>query len=377
MFREGTLRVAGALLLLVLAAGCVSKAPIWVGFVAELTGKRGQLGVDARDGAQLAVDMINEQGGIAGRSVQLLVRDDKGDPEIARQMDAALVEQGVVAIIGHTTSGQAAAVFEQINAAEVVLLSPGASSEQFSGQADYFFRALPTTDLMGGALAWHIYYNCNARDLVCVYDENNRSYGEFFWQAVQAKFEALGGKAGHLFTFTPDETALDALMMQVQAVEPEGVVFIASPVDTALMVQYGHQQGLNARLFSSPWAQSDALLEKGGQAVEGLEMIAGYTPQTPYPPSQRFAEQFEARYGRQPTLLASNGYEAVLVLAYALKQTRGQRQGLPEALVRVKDLEGAYSPISLDEYGDARRDVYIARVKDRAFEIVDVISPEN
>ncbi len=377
MLNKRLVRVGGSLLFLIWVVGCVSKAPITVGFVAELTGKRGQLGVDARDGAQLAVDVLNEQGGINGRPIQLLVRDDKGDPETAQQVDAALVEQGVVAIIGHTTSGQAAAVYDQINAAQVVLLSPGASSEQFSGQADYFFRALPTTDLMGEALAWHIYHNRNVRHLVCVYDESNRAYGEFLWQAIKVKFEALGGEAGQLFTFMPDETALDALMQQVQAAAPEGVVFIASPVDTALMVQYGHQQGLEARLFSSPWAQSDALLEKGGQAVEGLEMIAGYTPQIPYPPSQRFAEQFEARYGRQPTLLASNGYEAALVLAYALKQTQGRAQGLPEALVTVKDLEGAYSPISLDEYGDVKRDVYIAMVKDRAFEIVDIISPED
>ncbi len=375
MFKGVAVRGLRALLFLILVVGCAPKAPIWVGFVAELTGKRGQLGVDARDGAQLAVDMINEQGGIDGQSIQLLVRDDKGDPETARQVDAALVEQGVVAIIGHTTSGQAAAVFEQVNASGVVLLSPGASSEQFSGQVDYFFRVVPTTDLMGEALALHIYQNRDVRDLICVYDESNQAYADLLWQAVKVKFEALGGKTRPIFTFTPDVTALDALMTQVKAIEPAGVMFIASPVDTALMMQYGRQQGLQARLFSSPWAQSDALLEKGGKAIEGLELIAGYMPQIPYPPSQRFAEQFEERYGRPPGLLASNGYEAVLVLAYALRQTRGQAQGLPEALVTVKDLEGAYSPISLDEYGDVMRDVYIAVVKDRSFEIVDVISP--
>jgi branched-chain amino acid transport system substrate-binding protein len=84
MFKRGVLSVMGSLLFLALVMGCVSKAPIAVGFVAELTGKRGQLGVDARDGAQLAVDRINEQGGIGGRSIQLLVRDDKGNPDTAR-----------------------------------------------------------------------------------------------------------------------------------------------------------------------------------------------------------------------------------------------------------------------------------------------------
>ena len=257
----------------------------------------------------------------------------------------------------------------------MVIISPGASSTQFSGQADYFFRIVPTTDLMGALLARHIYTNRHIQLLSCIYDSRNQAYAEPLWQAVQKEFEALGGTSGQTFAFTSGASDLQALMMQVKTVNPEAILFIASGIDVALMAQYGQQQGIEVQLFSSSWAQSPELLQKGGQAVEGLELMVGYTPDMPYPPSQEFARRFEARYKRQSSLLASNGYESMLTLIEALEHTGGKTQGLPEALAAIQDLEGTYSSISFDQYGDVKRPMYMARVENGQFTIVSVVSP--
>ena len=142
-----------ALLGVLVLAGCQSTPPIKIGLAVELTGRRADLGVAARDGAVLAVENINANGGVAGRQIELLIMDDQGDPQIARQVDQQLVSQGVVAIVGHLTSEQTAAAFEQMNQAGVVLFSPTSSSGDFSNQADYFFRIMPSNDLMARSLA--------------------------------------------------------------------------------------------------------------------------------------------------------------------------------------------------------------------------------
>jgi branched-chain amino acid transport system substrate-binding protein len=212
---------------------------------------------------------------------------------------------------------------------------------------------------------------------VCIYDLNNRSFAEPLWRAIQATFLELGGKAQAVYTFKSGETELKALMAEVVAVEPEGVLFIASPIDTALMIQYGRQAGLEALLFSSSWAQTEELIEKGGRAVEGLELAAGYDPQSSYPAFEPFVARFKTRYNRQPNMLASNGYEAVLVLAYALEQTTGRAEGLPEALTTVRNLAGVRGSLSINEYGDVERDIYIVRVNNSQFEIINTISPSD
>ena len=60
--------------------GCMKKEPVKIGFVADLTGKQAELGVQERNGVQLAVDKVNAAGGVAGRPVELVIRDDQGKP---------------------------------------------------------------------------------------------------------------------------------------------------------------------------------------------------------------------------------------------------------------------------------------------------------
>lgn len=109
-------------------SGCAYRSPIRVGFAGELTGRQADLGVHGRNGAQLAVEAINAAGGVAGRPIELLVRDDRGTSEGAQAADRELISEGVVAIIGHMTSAQTVAGRLVTELAKMVLFSPAAST---------------------------------------------------------------------------------------------------------------------------------------------------------------------------------------------------------------------------------------------------------
>lgn len=355
--------------------GCANRGPVLLGFSGELTGRRGDLGVAARDGAQLAVDEINQQGGINGRPLKLIIKDDQGDPVVAQQVDRELIDTGVVAIIGHITSAQTAATLNQANQAKVVLFSPASASHLFSGQKDYFFRNQPSTELMGKALALYIRNTYHISQLLVIYDTENQAFAEPLWQTVDQEFVKLGGNATQKVPFSSKEADLRELVSRVGASKPEAVLFISSPVDTALLIQYAHQLHLETKVFSSTWAVTSELLEKGGQAIEGLELAAVYDPQNSLPAFQTFTKNFEARYKRKPDFLALYGYEAVLIIAHALGQTGGNAEDLPEALVKIKNLAGPQGEISMNDYGDVNREIYIVRVKGNRFETVTAIQP--
>jgi branched-chain amino acid transport system substrate-binding protein len=363
------------LLLGLLLAGCSSHAPIKIGYAAEITGRRGEIGVAGRDGASLAVDWINAQGRIQGHPLELVAMDDKGDPETARRVDQELIQQKVAAIIGHITSEQTAAVFDQINQAGVVLLSPTSSSSQFSQQKDFFFRVVPDTTALGKAIAYHVFTNRGIRQLTGVIDLNNQSFSQPLWQAIQDEFVRLGGETVQLYTFTTGQTDLKQLMNEVAASQPQTILFVASGIDTALMVQYVRQLTGDIPLFSSTWALTDELIDKGGKAVEGLELGAIYNPDLQTSEYQDFLDRFEKRYRRQPGLAASHSYEAVMVLAHALEQTGGDTASLPQALAQIKNFRGLQGNISFDEYGDVQRDIYIAKVVGGEFVIIATVPP--
>jgi len=375
LMKRATL-VGICLVLMVSAMGCGRSAPILVGLAVELTGKQSDIGINIRDAALLAVDTINAQGGVNGRPLKLLIRDDKGNPDVARQVDAELVQENVVAIIGHYTSGQTAAVFDQVNQAQVVLISPSATSTDFNGKADYFFRLMPDNGFFSTAFVDYIYTQHSIRHLAGAYDLNNRSYSETYWNAAQAEFEKLGGESSTAFPFRSGETDLKALAEQVNAAHPDAFLMISSAVDAAILAQYIRQSGSNIPLFATPWTQTTQLLEKGGQAVNGMEICTPSNPEEQGAAYNDFAKRFEERFGRQPLQATSQAYEAVLVLAAALEKTNSQAEGLPAALTAIKDFPGLQGIISFDQYGDVRRDVYIVQIKDGKYVTIATIPPK-
>ncbi|GAK52194.1 extracellular ligand-binding receptor [Candidatus Moduliflexus flocculans] len=360
-----------------LLMGCKSKPPILVGFSGELTNSRSGGGVFCRNGIELAVEELNRNNGIHGRLIQLVTKDDQNRPEIARQVDAELAAQGVVAIIGHVTSAQTAATFAQNNQARMVVVNPVSASAEFSQQQDYFFRVVPGNDLLSRALARYIIQQRHIRTITGIYDIGNRTFSETFWKLFQQEFERLGGSARKELIFVAGRTDFQQFATQIQTTAPDALLVMASPVDTAFLLQYLAKQGVRVPTFSSTWAQTEQLIEKGGNAVEGLEMVSVYHPSNPYPAFQPFIKRFMERFKREPTFHAAYGYEAMLVLAEALKHTQGQTSGLPDALSSIRNFPGVQGLISMNAYGDVSRDVYIVRVSNGQFEIVATIPPEN
>lgn len=358
-----------------LISSCLSQESIKIGYAGELSGKRAEMGVDARNGAQLAIEIINANGGINGRPLELIVEDDRGEPEVAKEIDAKLAKAGVVAVIGHITSGQTAAVLDQINQDKVVLLSPTASSSQFSNQKDYFFRVQPSTDIQGASLARYAYHTMKLRQVSGIYDLGNEAFAGAMWQAFVAKFEELGGQIVQEFTFTSGQTDLNAFTQEVMDTAPSALVFVSSAVDTAFIIQQINlHEGEKPVFLSSTWAQTKELLAKGGRAIEGLPLTAMYNPANPNPAFQEFVQKFETRFNRKPDFAGANGYEAVQVLAEALKQTDGKAEGLPEALITIKNFPAIQGDLSLNEYGDVERDVYMMVVENGQFNLVETVS---
>jgi branched-chain amino acid transport system substrate-binding protein len=322
------------------------------------------------------VDEINAKGGINGRPLEVVIKDDGGTPEIAKQVDAELINDEVVAIVGHITSGQVAGVLELMNQEKMVLLSPTGSSAQFSYQNDYLFRVISATDEQAIVLANYAYEDLGLRQVTGICDEMNKSFSESTWQSFQAEFKELGGEAEKCFGFTPGKTDLASFIQEVMASEPATIMFASSDIDTALMIQHIRQLSPDIPLISASWAQTSQLLAKGGDAVEGMHLVALYDLDNPDPVFQEFVQKFEKRYNRTPDFSAAFAYETVLLLAKGLEQTGGKREGLPEALATVQDLPGVQGTISMNEYGDAKRGIYIAAIENGTYKVVDKIQAD-
>jgi branched-chain amino acid transport system substrate-binding protein len=354
---------------------CIGKGPIRVGFVAQLTGVQAELGVQERNGVQLAVERINAAGGVDGRPIELVVRDDLGTPDGARAADRELMDADIVAIIGHATSGQTLAGLAITNPARVVMLSPTATAPQLGGRDDFFFRIAYSLVDRAHALARRIYQGRDLHRVAVIYDADNTAYSKAFMEAFTDKFQSLGGKLVTWVDFSSTaQPDFNPLVAQLQASHPNGLLIIAADMDTALIAQRTRLMGWPIPVFSTAWAKTETLINNGGKAVEGLEIEFANPPNDDAPDYLDFKRRFQDRFGQSPSFGAALGYEAAGVLAAALKKTGGKAEGLAQALVGIKNFKGLTDTFDMNRYGDAVRPFYLGTIHNGKYVEIDTLS---
>ncbi|MBS1155034.1 MAG: transporter substrate-binding protein [Proteobacteria bacterium] len=348
-----------------------NRKPIRVGFVAQMTGKQAELGVQERNGVLLATEKINAAGGIAGRKIELVIRDDFGLPEKAKSADEELIKSDVVAIIGHATSGQTLAGLQISNPARVVMLAPTVSTPALSGLDDYFFRVYPTFKDSARAFAEHVYKTSGLKKMAIIYDTDNTAYAQTYSSTFSDRFSSLGGaisgQAGFSSATQPD---FSPLLTTLHKDKPDGLLIIASDIDTALVAQRVRIMGWNIPLFTSAWAQTETLINHGGKAVDGMKLEQSFALSSQDPLFIEFKSNYQSRFGNTPSFGAAFGYEAAMVLAEALKKTGGKPDKLKNALLETGNYKGLIDSFSIDRFGDVQRPFYLSAIENGKFVIV-------
>ena len=257
--------------------GCEPPEPIRIGFVGGTSGRVADLGIAGRDAVLLAVELRNQSGGVAGRKVKLLIKDDQQNPEVARRAVRDLIEQGVVAIVGPMTSAMAIAVVPIANEAKVLLMSPTATTDDLTGLDDYFFRLNTSARDNASRIArYHVGQNTTRR-LAATYDLRNKSYTENWLDSFRVNYVQGGGEVVKVIGFeSGGETTFLQLAQDLLAAPVDGVLIAANSVDTALLCQQIRKLGSRVPIISSEWAATERLIEPGGKAVEGVIMAQNF-----------------------------------------------------------------------------------------------------
>lgn len=347
--------------------GCENKMPIKVGFAGCLSGRLSDLGTAGRNGVMLAIEQVNETGGINGRLVELIIKDDKHDPDVAVQVDKELIEEGVVAIIGHMTSAMSVAAVPLINKEKMLMISPTTSTNELTGIDDYFFRVMSPNITEIEHLAYHLFNMMELRKIACVYDLSNRVFTEEWYQNFKTEFENLGGKLSFVTTFTSGEeiSYLD-LAKNLLSSTPDGLIIIAGALDTAMISQQVRKLGSDVLIASSGWSKTPDLIQHGGSAVEGLIFSQAYDNESQHSNYLRFKKQFRERFGKELDLGSVFGYEAAQLLFTALSRNDTVEK-LKETILKQRTFEGLQGDVTIDKYGDAKRKRFLIIIKDGQF----------
>lgn len=350
-------------LALVLAACGRGSGPVRIGIAGPFNDS---VGAPMQRAAELAAAEINAKGGIGGRKLELVLRSDYGEPDSAVSVAQALVDSGVIAVVGHVYSGTTLASAPVYNAARVVQISPSSSSPLVSGAGPYTFRTCPSDLQQGAALARYVADRLNLRRGTILY--LNDDYGRGLRQTFASEFIQLGGMVEEIDPYlgdTPDVSGyIERLARQGTS---QFVFFGGNRGEAEVALRTARQRGVKV-----PFLGGDALegLEQAGALAEGSYISNAYMPSFDTPRNREFVYAYGKRYPQaiEPNQPAAATYDILYLLRDVM--SRGVLRGLAlrDAVGRVGNgapaFEGVTGQIAFDSVGDVpRQRVIIGRVE--------------
>lgn len=360
---------AALLLAVALAlAACGQGDPIRIGFVGPLTGTFADLGVQGRNGAQLAIEDANDQGGIDGRPLEFLFRDDSMESEGPLAAGRELMDEGVDVIIGPMLSASALESRDLLREFEGVVVSPTVSSPTFRGLEDNFFRVMPTNTDRAQSLAEYAFTEMEALRVHVLGDQDNANYVNTFNVAFINRFVALGGEISATTNYSSHQRRdWDFLVQALRDDPPDALLASASARDVASLAQSLEAHSVSLPIVCPIWPFTHDILLAGGSAVNGVTFATSFSEQNDYPQYLEFKRRYEERFGFPPNFSAAFGYEAATVALTGLASTGGSVQGLAQAMRGPHSYPGIHGPFRLDEFGDVVRPTFIVTIRDGRF----------
>ena len=327
-----------------------AKDGILIGAVAPKTGEAATFGISSENGIRLAIDQVNEAGGLlGGRKISLICEDDKGDPVAGKVAFSRLIERdGVRAVIGPVMSKVAIAGAGVAEQARVPMISTSATNPLVTLGKKYVFRACFIDPFQGKVMAKFAYEALGARKAAVLYDASN-DYNKGLAEVFRDVFTEMGGKIIAFESYPERSVDFRPQLTKIAPAAPDAVFMPNYYNDVALQAKQAREIGIKATLLGGDGWDSPELVKSAGAAVEGGYFSNHFTRESAAPRVKAFVEAYQKRHGQPPDALASLGYEAAQILTDAIKRAGSDAPDKIRDALEKTDLETITGRITFDE----------------------------
>ena len=357
--------LAGSLIL-ALGACQLSREPIRIGLAGSLSDP---VGVPMKRAAELAVEEINRAGGVRGRPLELIQRDDYADPDSAVFVATDLYEAGVSAVIGHLFSGPTLAAAPVYNggAEPVAAISPSSSSPDISTAGDYTFRICPSDLAHGAALARWVHDTLGLRRGAVLY--LNDQYGRGVRQSFVRDFVRRGGELVAIDPYLGDTPEVGPYLDRlVKTGRVQFLVVAGNRGEAEAILRQARGRGLQMPVLGGDGLEG---IEEAGAIADGVYLSSAYLPSIATPANRTFLQAYRKKFPSAglPNQPAAATYDAVYLLRDVIARVGPQRADVRRALAQIgvdaPAFQGVTGTVAFDMRGDVpKQTVYIGIVGD-------------
>lgn len=336
---------------------------ITIGSANPMTGDSAQFGEMKVNAIQLAIDEVNEKGGIDGKKVKLEVGDDTGNPKEAPNVAQKFASNNkILSVIGHWNSSATLAARGIYDAAGIPVITDSVNEVITDGTTPNVFRISLTDTAQAEYLAKYAYNELGKRNVAILYTAND--FGTGLKNAFTKAFTELGGKITVSETYFEGQSKdFSPQLTKIKASKPDLLFAPGYYVEVALIAQQAKSVGLDIEMLGTEGISSEELVKLGGKAVEGIKFTGFFHPDVEFEGTKEFVDAFKAKYNKEPDTYAALAYDSAKIILKAIEENGPTREGIKKYLDEVKDFPGVAGPITFENNG-VTRGIIILTVKD-------------
>jgi len=334
-------------LLFVLISGCAKEKKVYkIGAIFAITGPASPLGTPERDTVKLLEEQINQAGGINGHRLKVIIYDTAGDETKCRMAVKKLIyKDKVLAIIGPSRSGTTLAIIDEVQKAEIPLISCAASIKIVEPVKKWVFKT-PQSDVLAVAKIIDYLKEHNI-DKIAIINVSN-PYGisgkeQLDIQAPQAGIQVVAHEE-----FGQKDPDMTAQLTRIKGTDAQAVICWGTNPGPAIVARNMRQLGMQIPLIQSHGIANKKFIELAGEAAEGVVFPAGrliVAEELPDSDPQKslllkYANDFQQKYGRSADTFGGHAWDALQLVVSALKKAGPDKAKIRDEIENTRNFIG-------------------------------------
>jgi branched-chain amino acid transport system substrate-binding protein len=326
-----------------LSSADTGKDPIKIGSILILSGDGASWGVAAKHGMELAIEEINESGGVLGRELLAIHEDDKGSgAEAVKAFQKLTTQDEVSFIIGTSWSSTGLPLVDLAKESKTIMISPSLGMKEFNEASKYLFNTWPHDFIATSQLAEFLFEK-GIRKVAIL--GNSDVWVKEQTTTFEKRFTELGGKVVLIEESSTTTTDLSTEITKIKESGAEAVILTSGCMDTGpIAAKKFKELKIDLPIFSMAIDQQKIDASKG--AYDGMVFFTFFTP------SEEFAEKFRKRFGKEAEISSDTAYDAVMMIAQAIEKAGSTDVELVQKhLASITTYEGASGTLTSDKEG--------------------------
>ena len=356
------LAIGGALITMsVLVSGCGTGSDkkadtIKIGVVAELTGNNATYGTSITNGIKLAVQQLNDTGGLLGKKIELVVADNKSEPAEAANAMSKLVNQDKAPVVMGLFASSSA----------IAASNPKVTLDEKTGKVKPNTFRVCFIDPFQGTVGANFILNELKLQKAAVYIDNSSDYAKGLAEFFKKAYTEKGGTVVIEESYLQKDSDFKAVLTKIAAAKPEVIYVPGYYEEVGKICKQARELGITVPIIGGDGWDSPKLVEiAGASSLNNTYFTNHYSPDSTNEASKAFVDTYAKTYKQKPDAPAVLGYDGAMLLADSIKRAGVYESAkVAEALAATKDFQAVTGKTSLDASHDAVKSAVIVGFKD-------------